>query len=90
MKLLGYGLSGVGLGLIVASSKNIYSKFGFANFISGKVVLISGILMVLVGVFFLRSVNGRKKKSKVKQSKEEVPIYEGEGKDRKIVGYQKA
>ena len=45
--------------------------------------IIIGILLIVSGFFFL-------KKNNAKQSEKEVPIYQGSGKKRKIVGYQRS
>lgn len=88
MKILGYALSAVGLGLIVVSAESVYSNLPL-SFIPGKVILVAGVAAVAVGVVFLMGKGGRKRGKKIKQAKEEVPIYDGQGDERKIVAYQK-
>lgn len=46
------------------------------------VTVIAGLLLIVAGFFFL-------KPGKIKHASEEVPIYQGSGKKRRIVGYRK-
>jgi len=88
-KILGYILALIGIAVIVLSNK--IKDLSFLAGLGTKAIaytVIAGIVIVALGVVFLVSTGS--KKSKVEQASEEVPIYEGEGKNRKIVGYQKA
>ena len=88
IKLIGYGISGVGL-VAVAFNKTIAS-LPLISSLGAKAVtysLVGGIALVVVGIAL---VMGEGTSGKVKQAATEVPIYEGEGKKRKIVGYRKA
>jgi hypothetical protein len=87
MKILGYSLAGLGLATIA-----------FSKFLSGLPLIkslpkpelytiLGGFVLIAAGIAFVLSGESS---SKVKQAAEEVPIYEGVGKKRKIVGYQKA
>jgi len=86
-KLVGYVISiaglavmAIGLGMFSISEK--FLKVVNPNYITGI-----GIAGIVVGVVIsLRADKGKK----ARQAKEEVPIYEGEGKNRKIVGYRKS
>ena len=81
-KVIGMVLSIAGLALVaVASIPSIGIKIPFAS----KYVLVAGLGAVIVGVILTFD----KGSSKVKHATEEVPIYEGVGKNRKIVGYRK-
>ena len=88
MKIIGYILSGLGLVTLALSSPNVYTKVGFLANLPEKSVLLVGAVLVIAGVVVLMLKNSPS--SKVKQEATEVPIYEGKGKKRKIVGYQKA
>lgn len=46
------------------------------------IATIAGIILIAAGFFFLSS-------GQTKQASEEVPIYQGTGKNRKIVGYRR-
>lgn len=84
-KLLGYLIALIGLALLALSllSPNLLPA------VIKPYSIIAGIVLVIVGVFL--SMTGSKTSSRnVKQSDEEVPIFEGEGKKRKIVGYKRA
>lgn len=86
-KVIGYGVSVGGIVLMAVGFGIVPLKFAFlegvaANYISG-----AGIILIVVGVVLaLKGTGGRRR---VKHAKEEVPIYEGEGKNRKIVAYRK-
>jgi hypothetical protein len=89
-KVIGYIISIVGLALMVFNSGN----FGFAEgFFEGSglnpwYVTILSIGLIVVGVA-ISLMDKRGGGGKIKHAKEEVPIYEGVGKNRKIVGYRK-
>ncbi|MBI2629536.1 hypothetical protein HYW76_00375 [Candidatus Pacearchaeota archaeon] len=85
-KLLGYILSILGLIIIVLSFNT--SRLPIPAAITPAYVMIAGICLVILGIVFI--MNKPKSSSKISQSSEEVPIYQGEGKSRKIVGYQKS
>lgn len=88
MKLLGYILSIIGL-TIIALSQIIVSFLPFLKSMpKGELyTLLAGFILVAVGVTL--ALSGSSSSSKIKQAEEEVPIYEGEGKKRRIVGYKK-
>jgi len=82
MKVVGYVASVVGIVVMALS-------FGFF----GEVVLlkdyslyvsVAGVALVVVGVVVSLKSGGRGKKQS-----EEIPIYEGVGKKRRIVGYRR-
>lgn len=85
--IIGYILSGVGLAVIVASQK--ITTF-ISKFITVKlpIIIIAGAGLILAGIIIL--MNSSRENNRVNQAAEEVPIYQGEGKNRKIVGYRKA
>jgi hypothetical protein len=87
-KIIGYALSGIGIVVLAVSSPNVSSKLGFLAKLPEKSLLLVGAGLVVVGVIVL--MLKEKTSSKVKHAQAEVPIYEGTGKNRKIVGYQKA
>lgn len=83
-KIVGYILSLIGLIIIIFSNK--ISGLNFLAQLGSKAIaysVIIGIAFVAAGVVFLMGNNNSSKQA------EQVPIYEGEGKKRVIVGYQK-
>jgi len=85
MKLIGYLVSLIGIVCLAVSS----GKFNLP-FIAGigtKYFVIAGLILVILGVFFVMQDSNNVPIDR--QAKEEVPIYEGEGKNRRIVGYRK-
>ena len=85
-KVVGYVVSVAGLVVMALGFNIINFKIALLEGISANVIAGVGIAMIVVGVVLsLKSSGGRKSK----QAKEEVPIYEGVGKKRKIVAYRK-
>ncbi len=88
LKLVGYGLSILGLGTIVLS-KTIAALPLIKSLAKAELyTILAGFVLVAGGIAFVLSESSSS--SKIKQSEEEVPIYEGEGKKRKIVAYKRA
>jgi len=85
-KEIGYIVSIVGL-LVMALGLGTF-KLDWAVFdaIPQSVIMGVGIVGIIVGIVISLMDKGIKRG---KQVHEEVPIYEGEGKKRKIVGYQR-
>ena len=85
--IVGYVLSIAGLGVLALS--NQIAKISFIAAMPKGLVYttLAGIVLIVAGIALALSGSSS---SKVKQATEEVPIYEGEGKKRKIVGYRKA
>jgi protein-S-isoprenylcysteine O-methyltransferase Ste14 len=83
-KIIGYIVAVIGLAVIVLSLRT--SSLPLISSVKPAFVMIAGICLVIVGLAF--SMSG-KNSGKIKQASEEVPIYEGEGKERKIVAYKK-
>ena len=48
-----------------------------------------GIIMIIVGVVISLKISEKPNRKKGKGGADEVPIYEGVGKKRKVVGYRK-
>jgi uncharacterized protein YacL len=88
-KILGYILALLGLVGIALSNKIASLSFIAALGTKAKVYPVVGsIILIIIGLVLVTTKSSEF--SNVQQSKEEVPIYEGEGKNRKIVGYKKA
>ena len=64
---------------------------GYAVSIAGIAVMALGfgIIAIIVGVVISLTAEKGKGRKKVKDGEEEIPIYEGVGKKRKVVGYRK-
>lgn len=89
--IIGYILSGLGIVTLALSQEKVKSSLSitFLNSLSSTVILVVGGILIIAGIAILITSNNSSKSSKIQQAKEEVPIYEGEGKHRKIVGYRK-
>lgn len=79
-KLLGYIVALIGLVVIALSffSSKINLPFKLPN---PSMLIIGGIVIIVVGIILALG--------KSERQLEEVPIYEGKGKQRKVVGYQR-
>ena len=84
-KVLGYVIAVIGIVLIALSTAftQVISKSCVLHGIKQIYILAAGIVFVVIGIFFVLSSD-----SSVKQPRE-VPIYEGEGKKRKVIGYKR-
>jgi hypothetical protein len=87
IKILGYVLAIAGLGVIALSNQIAKMPFLASNPKAMLYSSMAGVVLVAVGIGL--SFSGSKA-STIKHASEEVPIYQGTGKNRKIVGYQKA
>lgn len=85
-KILGYVIAVLGLAVIALSNSIV--KLPFLNSTAKGLLYVAMAGIVLIAVGIALSLTGSSGSS-IKQAEEEVPIYEGEGKKRKIVGYQK-
>lgn len=83
-KVIGYVVSIAGIIMMAAGFGII--ELNILNGIEGEYLAGIGIAAVVLGVIIALKFSGEKKG---KQGAEEIPIYEGVGKKRKIVGYRK-
>ncbi len=89
-KLVGYIISIAGIAVMALGFGMVNLDLKILETISPNYLVGVGIGGVIVGVIIsLNFSKTGKSKNKPKQAKSEVPIYEGAGKNRKIVGYQK-
>lgn len=86
-KIAGYILAIAGLGVIALSSM-ISKMLSFLGAKATIYTIVGGVALIVLGVVLVLAEGGFG--GKPKQAEEEVPIYEGTGKKRKIVGYRKA
>jgi quinol-cytochrome oxidoreductase complex cytochrome b subunit len=86
-KVIGYGISFVGLIIISIGFGDFSSGVPLLNLFSSGVITLLGVIFVVVGVV-LSLMDGSS--GKPHQETKEVPIYKGVGKNRKIVGYQRS
>ena len=80
--VIGFLFVAMGLSSSAAVLSNFFPSFGIPSFVTN----ILGLIMIIVGLYLTLTDDNS---VKVVQVSEEVPIYEGEGKERKIVGYKK-
>ena len=84
-KVIGYVVAVVGL-VVIAMGSGFFGEVDLLG-ITSLQVSIAGVALVVLGVV-LSMVGGRGGR-KVSKGNDEVPIYEGVGKKRRIVGYRK-
>ncbi len=87
-KIIGYALSIAGLAGIVFSKK-LSTYLTFLGAKASIYTMVAALALVVVGVVLISSESSGSNNN-VKHASEEVPIYEGEGKKRKIVGYHRS
>lgn len=85
-KVIGYVVAVVGLVVMTLGFNIIDFELEFLKGITGNYIAGVGVVLIVVGVVLSLRDSGS---GRAKQAKEEVPIYEGVGKKRKIVGYRK-
>jgi len=85
--MIGYGLSV--LGLVIIALSNVIIKLPLINTMAKAMIytIVLGVALVAVGLVLAM---GKGSSSKVKHASEEVPIYQGEGRKKRIIGYKRA
>jgi protein-S-isoprenylcysteine O-methyltransferase Ste14 len=86
-KRVGYVVAVVGLVLMALGFGTFKIDTGFLGALPELWIVGGGVVLIVVGVAI--SLMDKGGGGKIKHAKEEVPIYEGVGKNRKIVGYRK-
>lgn len=89
-KVVAYAISIAGIVIMMVGFGTLSLSNPIFDIIDPKYIVVVGIAAIIVGIFF--AMDSSKKKSKKKShptGHDEIPIYEGTGKDRKIVGYRK-
>lgn len=88
-KIVGYVVSVVGIGVMAVGFNMIPVDLEIFNIVPMK--YIAGIGMAMVGIGVAVSLMGDKGKKRGKKGggEDEVPIYEGVGRSRRVVGYRK-
>ncbi len=84
-KELGYFISILGIIIIALGFKTINFGWTVLNSINSNYTSEVGGLFVLIGIIILL----KSEKSNLKDNGKELPIFEGTGKKRKIIGYIK-
>ena len=87
-KVVGNVVAIVGLAVMALSFGLFKVEWAIFDTIPQVTITIVGIIGVVVGVV-ISLMDKKKGGRKSKQEDDEVPIYSGEGKGRKIVGYQR-
>lgn len=85
---IGYIVSVAGIIVMILGFEMIDVKLKFLEGVAGNYIAGVGVIMIAVGVA-ISLMSEKKGRGKVKGGEEEVPIYEGVGKKRKVVGYRK-
>tara|TARA_Y100000310_G_scaffold169740_1_gene169949 strand:+ start:508 stop:780 length:273 start_codon:yes stop_codon:yes gene_type:complete len=85
--VIGYLLAGIGLIGLAVNSTIGREELNFLEGISSEYILVPSAVFIAAGVIVM-ILTGKSKGGKIKHVTEEVPIYQGTGKKRKIVGYR--
>jgi hypothetical protein len=85
-RVIGYVVSIVGIVFMAVGFGVFNLGLDFLEGVTGTYVAGFGILLIVVGVIMSMKGGSRRR---IDSGKTEVPIYEGTGKNRKIVGYRK-
>jgi hypothetical protein len=88
-KVVGYVVSILGISVMALGFGMVPIEIKVLNGVTGNVVASVGVGLVLIGVFLSRNKNEGEEKKKVKSGENEIPIYEGVGKKRRVVGYRR-
>jgi|TARA_B100001964_G_C13718289_1_gene373433 hypothetical protein len=86
-RVIGYAISIVGIAVMSFGFNMFKLDIAFLEGIGSNIIVGVGIAGIVGGVII--ALMDGKGGGKVRHAKEEVPIYEGIGKNRKIVGYRK-
>ena len=89
-KVIGYVFAIAGLAIIALSK--VITSLPFISSLGAKALLytiLAAVVLLVIGIVLAMDNSVSKSKS-VPLASEEVPIYQGEGKNKKIVGYKKA
>ena len=87
-KVVGYGVAVVGIVVMALGFNIIPLKIAFLEGVASNIIAGVGIVIVVAGVILaMKGSGGRRRRGS--KGEDEVPIYEGTGKNRKIVGYRK-
>ena len=84
-RVTGYIVSVVGIGVMAVGFNIIPLKWEILNIIPAQYVGGAGMGLVGIGVLMALMDGGRKGK----KGESEVPIYEGVGRSRRVVGYRR-
>jgi len=82
---IGYLLAVLGLVVLGLNTKGGKKLVPFLEKVPSSSILAVGLVLIVLGIIVVIVLG---KGGKVKQVEKEVPIYKGEGKKRKIVGYK--
>jgi len=83
--VIGYLLAAIGLLGLAVNSTIGREELKFLDGISSEYILVPAAVLIVLGLVIMTKNSGGKK---VKHITDEVPIYQGTGKKRKIVGYR--
>ena len=86
-KAVGYGIAILGL-VVMTANIALPEKITFLSLFGPNSTIFIAIGLVALGVV-ISMLDKNSSSGKIKHSAEEVPIYEGTGKNRKIVGYRR-
>jgi hypothetical protein len=87
-KVVGYVVSIAGIVVMALGFGMINFESEFLSGVGKDIIIGVGIAAIVVGVVISLNAGGGRGRRKIKGGETEVPIYEGVGKNRRIVGYR--
>ena len=87
-KVIGYAISIIGIGFMAIGFEMIPLGLEVLNGVAKNYIAWAGAFLVALGVV-LSLMDKSSKGSSSKSGEDEVPIYEGVGKKRRVVGYRR-
>jgi len=87
-KMVGYGVSIAGIVVMAFGFGMVPFKLALLEGVAANYIAGAGVVLVVVGVVLAMEKRSVGKKN-VRGGEDEIPIYEGVGKKRKVVGYRK-
>ena len=91
-KVIGYGISIAGIAAMVVGFGMVEAPWEFVKTIGSKIMVMIGVGAIAVGVIIALKFgdnSGKKRGNSKHAGHDEKPIYEGTGKNRRVVGYRK-
>jgi hypothetical protein len=86
-KEVGYAVAILGLVVMAIGFGMIPVKLAFLEGVAGDYIAGAGGILIVVGIVLSINKGGGRKKPK--SGEDEIPIFKGVGKNRKVVGYRR-
>ena len=88
-KMVGYGIAVGGIVIMLVGFGTLSLSSSIFDIFDQKYIIAAGIGAIIIGVALSLDSSKKKGRKKKNTGEDEIPIYEGTGKNRKVVGYRK-